>query len=158
MSVLGTRKRRLTALVATVALIGIGGGAAFAFWSGSGTGIGTATTGISTNFAIASLPSDDPALTPGGPAQTVEFTVTNPGTAGQNLTSVVVTVANADGSVWLADGCSAADYTVGNPVIAYGQLAGGGGVDGTVTVAMSDLDANQDGCQGVAAPLHFAAS
>jgi hypothetical protein len=158
MSVFGTRKGRLTALVAAVALIGIGGGAAYAFWSGNGTGVGSATTGVSTDFAVTSVPSEDPALTPGGPVQTVDFTVTNPGTAGQNLTSVLVTVANPDGSVWVADGCSAADFTVGDVAILYGQLAGGAAIGGTVTVAMNNLDANQDGCQGVAAPLYFAAS
>ena len=159
MSIFGTRKNRLLAVVAAVALVAVGGGLAFAYWTGTGSGVGSATTGVSTTFDVTSDPPSGAALTPGGPAQTVDFTVTNPGTGSQNLSSVVVTVANADGTAWVAvAGCSSADYTLGTPTITYGEVAGGTGVDGTVTVTMNDLTTDQDACQGVTAPLYFAAS
>jgi hypothetical protein len=159
MSILSTRKRRLTALVAAAAIVALGGGLAYAYWTGTGTGVGSATTGSSTNFTVTSVAPTGAALTPGGPAQTVGFTVTNTGTGSQNLASVVATVANANGSAWVAvPGCSAADYAVGTPAVTYGQIAGSGSVNGTVTVTMNNLGTNQDACKGVTAPLYFVAS
>jgi hypothetical protein len=159
MSILGTRKRRLTALVAAAAIVALGGGLAYAYWTGNGTGVGSAATGTSTDFTVTSVAPTGAALTPGGAAQTVGFRVTNTGTGSQNLASVVATVANADGTTWVAvTGCSAADYAVGTPAVTYGQIAGGAFVNGTVTVAMNNLGTNQDACQGVTAPLYFVAS
>ncbi len=159
MSMFGTRKKRLTALAAGTAVVAIGGGLAYAFWSGGGTGTGTANTGVSSGFPVASTASPDPALTPGGPDQNVAFTVTNAGTGSQDLNSVVVTVANPTGTEWVAaPGCSAADYTVDAPDVAYGQLAGGAVANGTVAIRMINSDANQDACQGVNPPLYFVAS
>ena len=159
MSVLSTRKRRLTTLLATVALVAVGGGLAFAYWTGSGEGVGTATTGTSSNFEVSSVAPVGAALAPGGAAQTVTFTVANSGDGAQALSAVAVSVANADGTAWVATpGCSAADYTLGTPAITYGDIAGGDSVDGTVTITMKNRATNQDACQGVAAPLYFLAS
>lgn len=154
-----TIKRRTTVIVATVAALALGGGLAYAYWTSTGSGTGSAATGTSTAFTVTSTPSTDPALTPGGPAQTVPFTVTNPSAGSQNLASVVITVANADGSEWDAvAGCSAADYSVATPEVVYGQIAPGGFVDGTVEVSMNNLGTNQDACKTVVAPLYILAS
>ncbi len=159
MSAFGTRKRRFTALVASLAVVAIGGGLAYAYWTGNGIGAGSATTGSSTNFSVTSDSPVGAALSPGGASQTVAFTVSNPGSGSQALSNVVVTVANADGTAWTARaGCSAADYTVGTPTVAYGDIPGAAGTDGTVTVTMNDLSTDQDACQGVTAPLYFVAS
>jgi hypothetical protein len=159
MSIFGTRKRRLTALVAAAAIVAVGSGMAYAYWTGTGTGAGSASTGSSSGFTVTSTAPVGAPLTPGGTAQTVGFTVANTGTGSQDLSAVVVTIANVNGTTWVAaPGCSAADYAIGTPVIDYGQIVGGGDADGTVTVTMNDLGSNQDGCQGVTAPLYFAAS
>jgi len=159
MPILRSRKSRIAAsLVPVVVALGVGGGLAYGYWTGGGVGVGTASTGTSSNFTVTSPPSPDPALTPGGVAQTVDFTVTNPGTGSQNLTSVVISVANANGTAWSAVlGCSSADYAIGTPSIVYGQIAGGANLTGTVTVTMNNLATNQDACQGVTAPLYFVA-
>jgi hypothetical protein len=160
MSFLGTRKRRFTALVAAVALIGIGGGAAYAFWTGGGSGAGGATTGASGGFTVAGQPLAEgaPLLTPGGPAQTVTFTVTNDGTGGQYLNGVTAIIGLDAEGTWDAAGCSAADFTVATPVIVAGDLAGGAVRTGTVDVSMVDSDVDQVGCQNVVAPLYFTAN
>ena len=159
MSLLSTPKKRLIALIAGVAIVAAGGGLAYAYWTGTGTGSGSATTGTSTAFTVSAAPPVGAALTPGGPSQSVGFTVANTGTASENLASVVVTVANTDGTAWTATpGCSKLDYTVDAPVITYGEITGGTNVTGTVTVRMNDLATNQDACQGVAVPLYFVAS
>jgi hypothetical protein len=159
MSAFGTRKRRGVALVAAVALVAVGGGLAYAYWTGTGSGVGTATTGASTTLTVTSDPPLGAPLIPGGASQTVDFEVTNPGTVSQYLTSVVATVANADGSPWIAKpGCSAADYAVGAPTFNLGEIPSLAGVDGTVTITMNDLGTDQDACQGVTVPLYFVAS
>ncbi len=157
MHVLKSKKSRV--IVATAAVFVLGGTAAFAYWTSTGSGSGAGTTGTSTAFTVtgvavtAGLP-----LTP-GTAQTVGFTVNNPGTGNQILSSVVATVATSAGEEWTAvSGCSALDYTVSAPVITYGQIAGSSSVSGTVLVTMNNLGTSQDACKGVAYPLYFAAS
>lgn len=150
---------RAVVIVLAASFLLASAGAAFAYWTSSGSGDGSATTGTSTSFTVTSIPPSGDPLVPGGNSQTVAFTVANPGTATLNLVSVVVSVANADGSAWVAiPGCSADDYMLGSPVIAYGEIAGGDSVGGTVTVTMINTTVDQDGCQGVTVPLHLVAS
>ena len=153
------RKKR-TAIIAVAAVLTLSGaGAAFAYWSSTGTGTGSATTGQSTAFAVESQPATGDPMTPGGAAQTVAFSVTNSNTGDQELFSVTAIVANSDGSAWTSvPGCSADDYLVGTPAIAYGQIDGGGHADGTVTIAMRETRTNQDACQNVVVPLYVVAS
>ena len=159
MKKLSKRNRRITAAVAVVTVLAVGGGMAYAYWSSTGTGTGSATTGTSTGFTVASSAATGGPLTPGGPSETVAFTVTNPGSGSQNLSSVVASVAGPTGVAWTAiPGCSSLDYTVGTPAITYGQIAAAGVVSGTVTVTMNDLASNQDACKLAAVPLYFVAS
>jgi hypothetical protein len=155
-----TRSRKRLAVLAVAAVLVLGGGAAaFAFWTSAGGGSGAATPGTSTAFTVASTAATGVALVPGGTAQSVGFTVTNPGTASQALNLVAVTVANTDGTAWTAvPGCSAADYTIGTPVVTYGTMLGGSNKTGTVSVTMIDTGVNQDACKGVAVPLYFVAN
>lgn len=150
--------KRLAAVVVAGALVLVGGGAAYAYWTSTGVGSGTATTGTSVDFDVTTTAATGGPLTPGGPSQTVAFTVGNPGTGSQYLASVVVTVANPDGSPWTSvPGCSAADYTVGAPAFTPGEIAPSGSVNGTVTISMDDDPVNQDGCKGVTVPLYLVA-
>jgi hypothetical protein len=155
-----SRKRRftITAIAAAILLSG-GGGVAFAYWTSSGSGAGVASTGTTSAFTVTtSAPTGGP-LTPGGPAETVTFTVANPGTGSQKLSAVAVRVAASDGTAWTAiTGCSALDYALGVPTIIYGEIAGSSSVSGTVTVAMLDLGSSQDSCKNASIPLYFAAS
>ena len=160
MSQLNSRTKKIAITGIVLALVLGGGGAAFAYWTSSGTGTGTATTGTSTALTVTSTAPTGGALSPGGPTQTVAFSVANPGTGAQALASVVVTAASAGGATWTSvPGCSAADYTIGTPVITYGTIAGGASLGGTVTVTMINrAGTNQDACQGVTVPLYFIAS
>ena len=153
------RTKKTAIISITAALVLGGGGVAFAYWTSSGTGTGSATTGTSVALDVTSSAPTGPALSPGGASQSVPFEVSNPGSGSQSLTSVAVTVAAEDGTEWIdTPGCSAADYTLGTPVVTYGPIAGGDSVSGTVSVTMNSLDADQDACQGVTVPLYFVAS
>jgi hypothetical protein len=152
-------KKKVIGVVATTAVVALGAGAAFAYWTSTGNGSGSATTGTSSLYTVASSAATGGPLTPGGPTQTVAFTVTNPSTGVQHLNSVLVTVKNSDNTTWTSvSGCSSADYTVGTPAITYGDIAPGAVASGTVTVTMNNLVTSQDACKGATVPLYFAAS
>ena len=149
------RKKRIIAT--TAAMLVLGGGAAFAYWSAAGTGDATSTAGTAANFTITSKVSDGD-LTPNGAGRTITFTVTNPGTGVQQLSSVVASVAGEDGAEWAAKGCSAEDYAVGKPVFEHAEIAPGRSVTGTVTLQMVDRPGvNQDGCKEAKVPVHLEA-
>jgi hypothetical protein len=159
MSRIRSRTKKIAIIAVATAVIVGAGGAAFAYWTSSGTGTGTATTGTSVALTVTSLAPTGGPLSPGGPTQTVAFSVANPGSGAQALVSVVATVATSTGAVWSAvPGCSAADYAVGTPVITYATIAPGASIPGTVTVTMNSLGTDQDACQGVIVPLYFVAS
>ena len=154
------KPRTKIAIIITIAVASVlgGGGVAFAYWTSGGAGAGAAATGTSTALTVTSSAPSGDTLSPGGPAQTVAFSVTNPGSADQVLASVVASVATAIGAPWTAvPGCSASDYSVGTPTTTYGPIAGGTSISGSVTVTMI-LGTNQDACQGAIVPLYFVAS
>ena len=151
-------KRSIVIVVAAVLGLGLAG-VAVAYWTSTGTGDGTATTGTADGFDVT---TDAPVgeLAPGGPDQTVAFTVSNPGTKAQYLTSVTVTIAEADGTPWVPAGnCLAADYhaTVTTPA-PTGDIAAQGSVAGVITVELDNTPVNQDDCQGQDVPLHLVAA
>jgi hypothetical protein len=155
------RKKRI--IITTAAMLAVGTGAAFAYWSATGTTTVTAGAGHSVAFKVSSTVPAGGALTPGGPTQSAEFTVKNENTGVQNLSGLVVKVANSDGTPWTAvEGCSAADFRVSPPAFSVGQglgqIAAGATVSGKVSIQMINLAENQDGCQGVSVPLYFAGS
>ena len=159
MSIHITGKRRATVVAMTAVLVLVGG-LAFAYWTSSGSGTGTGSTGGGTEFTVSDDGVTGPDLTPGGPNQTIAFTVHNTGTGTQDLTSLTVIVADENGDPWVSDpvGCTAADYALGTPTITYDQIPGGGSISGTVTLTMNDLPSNQNACKGLDVPLYFTAS
>ena len=158
MSKVAGREKRI--VITTAALLAVGGGAAFAYWSAMGQGDGTAQTGNTTDFTITSTVTSGGPLSPGGPTQTLTFTVTNPGSGVQKLSAVNVTVADAEGTLWdSGSGCSSADFALGTPALTATEIPAGGTASGTVTLQMKDrAGINQNGCKNVTVPLHFVAS
>jgi hypothetical protein len=151
------KKRRTLALVAVLTLSGAG--VAFAFWTSSGTGDGSAQTGTSVPFDIAADAAVG-TIAPGGPGQTVNFTVTNPGPGAQSLSDVKVSMAGGNGVPWVPlAGCDVADYTASVTIQPPdGEIPVGAGVDGRATVTLDNTAVNQDACQGQTVPLYFTAS
>ena len=154
-------RKKITAVVATTAVVALGAGVAVAYWTSVGDGVGQGTTGTSTAFVVTSAAAAGPPLLPGVGAQTVEFTVTNPAGAGQQkLNLVTVAVAGPAGAVWDAvPDCAAADYTVSvTTPPAYTDMAPGSTRVGTATLSMINRAAVQDGCKLADVPLWFHAS
>jgi hypothetical protein len=151
-------KRSLVVVIAVV--LGLAGvGVAFAYWTSTGTGDGTATTETSTPFTVAMDPADGE-LAPGGPGETIAFTVTNPADTAQYLTGVTVSLATPAGVAWDPTGdCDPADYvatiSTAPPV---GDIPANGTVNGEATVTLTNTAVNQDDCQGQIVPVHLVAS
>ncbi len=124
---------RLTGTTLAIATGGLvvllAAGAAYAYGPADGTGTSDATTGTPSDFIITSKAATGGPLTPGGASQIITFTVANTTSRGEGLSNVAVIVANANGSTWSSTGdehgCTAADYSVSAPSIAYGEIAGG---------------------------------
>ncbi len=154
-----TRGLKRTAIALATVLTLAGATAAFAYWTAMGSGSGEATTGESTPFVV-TTESAGGEIAPGSAGETVDFTVTNPGTGTLQLAAVTVALADAEGEPWVPVGaCLATDYSVSITTAPIsGAVAGGGSVGGTVTVVLDNTAANQDACQGQVIPLYFVAS
>ena len=150
---------KIAAAVGGAALAVATAGTAYAYWTTTGNGSGSATTGTSSSFAVTTDAATGGPLTPGGPTATIAFHITNNNSGVQRLQAVAVSVKNADGTTWTSvTGCSAADYSVGTPSFTAGDVASGATVNGTVTISMNNLNANQDGCKNATVPLYISAS
>ncbi len=159
MAVTHARTRKTVVLGTAAALTVLGAGAAFAYWTSTGSGDGAATTGASTVFTVTTEAAVGE-ITPGGPGQTIAFTVANTGTGTQSLSAVTPTLADETGAAWVpAPGCAIADYSIVlTTPPTYGAIAPAGSVDGSVTVTLANTGVDQDACQGLTVPVHLVAS
>ena len=86
---------------------------AYAYFTSTGNGSGSATVGDSTTWAVTTLSATGGPLTPGGPTESITYKVKNNSTGSQKLSSVAISVANADASPWIAvAGCSKSDFSL----------------------------------------------
>jgi hypothetical protein len=152
-----TKKNKIVALAAAVALTGVGGGVAIAYWTTSGAGSGTAATG--TNAAITVVQTSVVSgLEPGGAAQPLSGNFTNGNTSPVYVTDVVASIASVTKGGAVAVGCDASDYTIVNPVMAVGHEVASGTGDswsGATIVFNNKSDANQDACKGATVNLSY---
>ena len=164
-------KKRVAAIGALTAATLVGGGMAYGYWTNSGEGAGTATAGTSAEYTVDFSATTGLSLSPDGPTQDTTVTVTNTGSGAQQISSVLVSVANVDGSPWSAGACSAADFSVsgeaagsaaealGAPVtLAPSGSAGDASAPLPVTIQMVDTSSDQEDCKGVTVPLYAYAS
>ena len=89
----------VAALVAGVAVAGV----AYAYFTSKGQGTGSATTGTAPPFTVASTADVAGDLVPmatigTGTKDTIAYTVTNPSSGNQRLTTVVISVGGSTGS------------------------------------------------------------
>lgn len=141
------------AIVAGVSAVALTGGVAFAYWTSTGSGTGSATTGTSTAWDVQVDDVDLDNLTPGGPTNTIGFSVQNDNSGVQNLANTVASVVDTSDP-----GCGPADFDVSATTITYGDVAPGATVNGTFTVQMVNTASNQDACKGVTVNLKVDAS
>jgi hypothetical protein len=151
-------KKRVLAL-ATVAALAVCG-IAYAYWTTSGSGTGSGATGTNTAVTVAQT-STISGLVPGGDPQAVDFTITNPSSTPQYVTTVAVSISSVSGlNITAAHPCDASDFTLVQPTASYGDLAPGDtaySLSGS-TLKLKDTATNQDGCKNATVHLAFNAS
>lgn len=148
---------KTAAIAGAVVLLAAAG--AYAYWTTTGSGSGSATTGTNSAVTVTQVGSVL-ALVPGGTAQAVNFSINNPKTTPQYVTTVTYSIASIESSPGTAAvGCSVADFTLVQPTSIAADLAPGATAFTTkgATLAMNDTASNQDGCKNVTVNLTFAA-
>jgi hypothetical protein len=159
-------KKGLVLLVTMVAVVATAVGA-YAYFTSTGSGTGSATVGTDTPWQVDTDAATGGPLTPGGPSETVGYTITNNSTGHQNLANVAISVANADGSPWDGPGtCSAADFKVNgaaagtayNDTTLAGNFAPSADDSTSIDIQMIDTGVNQDDCRLATVPLYLLAS
>jgi hypothetical protein len=182
------KKRAVIICLVTAAALGVSS-LAYAFFSSTGQGTGSATTGSSTPFVVASTADTLGDLVPNstigsGVKDTISYSVNNPSTGSEKLSSVVISIGNTTGTSpsttetnWTAasgsnPACNSSDFSVGAQAVGDGttaasgaytvspsvDLAAGATYNGTFTLQMVDNSANQNSCEGVTVPLYISAS
>lgn len=152
-------KKQLVVGGVAAAVIAAGTGTALAYWSTTGTGTGSATTGTSSQFTVAVDNVNLQNLTPGGPKDTVNFTVTNDKSTGaQNFSNAVAKVTGTTKNGAANPGCTANDFSITGLTAVYGDLAANAQATGSFSLQMVDSGGNQDACQGATVQLEVDAS
>ena len=158
-----TKKKKIAAIVATLAVVGTGG-AAYAYWTTSGSGAGTSATGTSSavNAVQTSAVSN---MGPGIAAQTLSGTFSNTDTSPLYVTSLAVSIASIESAPGVAAvGCEADDYSITGSPLAIGAQAAvddsttWGTADQVQIVFVNEAAENQSGCKDATVNLAYVVS
>jgi hypothetical protein len=138
------------------------------------TGCGETTSSVAPYAAIALIPAVEidtstmSDLYPGGPAQPINFSVTNPGTIPATLNTVTITISSITNQHASAGpACDSSWYTIVQPSVIDGSVAAGqtwvdspsGASIELQNLPIADgLAADQDACQGATVNLLFTSS
>jgi hypothetical protein len=154
------RNRRFVALVATVALA-VTAVSGYAYWTSGGTGTGTGTTGTSSAIN-ATQTSTVSAMTPGSPAQALDFSLDNTAATNQFVTGVAISIASVTGAnISPSHPCDASDFTLVQPTVSYGDLTPGVNPYAPSGASLRMIDKpsdNQDGCKAATVNLSYTVS
>ena len=151
-------KKKIALVASTVAAVLLGGGIAAAYWTTTGSGTGSANSATAAPTVTLTTVNPATGLYPGGPAQDVDFTITNPGVGSVHVSGVTFAVTGSTPA-----GCGAGNFTLTQPTsFAAQEVAGGatvtidGGPSGSkAAIAMDNLSSNQDACKNVTVNLSF---
>lgn len=150
-------KKKLAAVAVGTAVAVTGATVAFAYFTTTGSGEGSATTGTDTPWNVVAMNAATKTLTPGGPTQTVPFSVKNESSGFQRLNSVTVAVAGPAGAAWTSGTCNKDDFSVTITGFTATTLAPNDTATGNAVIQMLNLDENQNDCRNLTVPLYFSA-
>jgi hypothetical protein len=154
--------KKVITVAAAALLVAGGAGAAFAYWTSTGSGSGSATTGTSVAVTInqESVVTD---LRPGGDAQTLSGSFTNPNEGPVYITSVTAAISAVTKAAGAPAGtCDATDFTLtGATMPVNAQVPTGTDVGdwSGATIAFDNKgDVNQDACKGATVSFTYTAA
>jgi hypothetical protein len=134
-------KRKIAAAGLTAAIVLGTGGVAAAYFTSTGSGNGSATVGTASPWSVTVDAATGGPLLPGSGTESMGYSISHLGGGVQKLNSATASINAAT----LPAGCEASWFTAsaGTPTANLD-----GSYSGTVTVTMSNVDANQNACQG----------
>lgn len=153
-----SKKGKVYAVAASIALVAASGGAAFAYWTNTGSGSSTGATGTNAPITVVqtSVVSD---LKPGGAPQVLSGNFNNGNTSPVYVASVTASISSVTQAAGAVGACDASDFTLASPTVTVAhEVASGQGVGswGGATIAFNDKPlANQDGCKGATVNLAY---
>ncbi|RAX44571.1 hypothetical protein DQ354_14635 [Arthrobacter sp. AQ5-06] len=154
-----TKKNKVAAIAASVALVAVGGGAAYAYWTTTGSGTGSGATGTNTAIVVVQT-SVVGGLQPGGAAQTLSGNFNNGNTSPVYVTDVVASIASVTQAGGAVGTCDASDYTLAGATMLVGTQVAAGTAQGSwsgATIAFNNkAGVNQDGCKDATVNLAYA--
>ncbi len=134
-------KRKIAAAGLTAAIILGTGGVAAAYFTSTGSGNGSATVGTASPWSVSVDAATGGPLLPGSGTETMGYTIDHIGGGVQKLNSATASIDSAT----LPAGCDAAWFSADAGTATANS---DGSYSGTVTVTMSNVDADQGACQG----------
>jgi hypothetical protein len=152
-----------------IAIAAISAVGAFAYWTTTGSGSGSATVGTDAGLIVTG--TTEGLQRPGGPSQTVSFTVANAAEFNQSISNIDLVSVAAYAEVahtTLIPGCggldssASADFHMANVVVnpnTDGDIApnvAAQALTASGELSMSNLDENQDDCKNAHLVLTFA--
>ncbi|MBB6403568.1 hypothetical protein [Arthrobacter sp. AZCC_0090] len=146
-----SKKGKIYAAAASIALVAASGGAAFAYWTNTGSGVASGATGTNAPVTVVqtSVVTD---LKPGGAPQALSGNFNNGNTSPVYVASVTASIASVTQAAGAVGACDAGDFTLALPTMTVGhEVASGTGMGswGGATIAFNDkTGTNQDGCKG----------
>lgn len=143
-------KSKKVLAVGVAAVTVISGGAAYAYWTTTGSGTGSATSDAVTEAVTVLQTSVLTELYPGGAAQTLSGTFSNPNAGAVYVGTVTVAISSVTLATGATGTCAAADYALdANPMtINADVLADDTSTWSGATLQMNNTGLNQDGCKG----------
>lgn len=153
-----TKKKLVVVGFAVAALVS--SGTALAYWTQSGTGTGSATAGTTTGITVNQTSVSASALYPGGTAEALSGTFTNPNASPVNVSTVAAVVSSISGGGTdnTKPACTTADFAIGGSsgpyTVAPGTLTAWSGL----TVRLVPGTLNQDNCKNATANITYTAN
>jgi hypothetical protein len=152
------KQARFVALAVGALAVAVAG-VAFAFWTQGGSGSGGATAGTTSAITV-NQTSTPIGLYPGGPAQALSGTFTNPNPHAVQISGVTAAVrpfsVQGDSA---KPACTEADFVVGGTSGPVTVPSGTGvGAWSGLTVSLVNGTDNQDNCKGVSITLDYTAT
>ena len=151
-------KKKLTAVVATTAVVALGGVAAYAYWTTNGTGSGDKSVGTDSALTVVQT-SAVSGLTPDGTTAALSGTFNNPNAGPVSITAVTKSSITIDSGHATA-GCLSTWFSVtgtdtaGLRAIPVGD--GQGAWSGLTLHLDNVLATNQDACKGATVTVAYA--
>lgn len=153
-----SKKGKVYAAAATIALVAASGGAAYAYWTNTGSGVGSGASGTNTTITVNQV-GVVTGLEPGGTPQTLSGNFTNTNSSPVYVADVTASIASVTKGGVAAVGCDATDFTLANATMGVGhEVASGTNVDSWsgATISFNDKATNQDACKDVTVNFSYA--